>query len=80
MRQACWESGAEGVPSLLHSSFLCGGNKMGEKHSFTHSNTLDDTFVQKLGSHACWEALESTGDIGPRSLLDVTMLLLDSRD
>lgn len=53
---------------------------MGEKHSFTHSNTLDDTFVQKLGSHACWEALESTGDIGPRSLLDVTMLLLDSRD
>lgn len=82
MQRACWEPGAEGAPSLLHSSFLCGGNKTGEKHSFTHStNTLDDRVVLKLGSHACREALENTEDkAGPMSLLDVTMLLLDSRD
>lgn len=55
---------------------------MGEKHSFTHStNILDDRVVLKFRSHACREALESTGDkAGPTSLLDVTMLLLDSRD
>lgn len=67
---------------LLFFSVLWEWNRRETFYSFTHStNTLDDRVVLKLGSHACWEALENTGDkAGPMSLLDVMMFLLDSRD